>query len=153
VLNQRVPEDSARIIFGVHDKSRMMHGVLLSDDPQNISASDACKRLKDHILEKLRRKLQAQLIGRADWPDKIIKAVSLEVIHLSSRVVSKSYALVCIELDFAIGRILPQATVLATADKKSRSRYFIRTSVPESRKMTEADALESFRCVPAGFPL
>lgn len=150
-LNNGIPSDACRIVFGVHDKSRIVHGIQLTDNPLETDPSLCCKTLASDLTERLRRKLMECISHPAGYASSIINAVTIEVTHLASDSVSHIYVVVTVALDLAQFIIRP--TVMSQSVGKTPSRYFVRTAVPESRKMREDEAVTIFGSLPLGFPL
>ena len=152
ILNMRTPTDGAKIIFGIHDATCTMHGILLPTSSRDVSPSVACKRAADELTEQLHRRLKDSFQHPTGWSDLVIESLTLEVTLLSSDNIDKVFVIVTIMLDLAATRVVPRATALNKTFAKSNSRYFIRTAVPETRKMTEEEAIRVFGQLPLDFP-
>jgi len=152
ILNRRTPTDGAKIIFGIHDPTCTMHGILLPTSSRDVSPSVACKQAADELTEQLNRRLKDSFQNPTGWSDLVIESLTLEVTLLSSDNIDKVFVIVTITLDLLATRVVPFATALNKAFAKSNSRYFIRTAVPETRKMTEEEAIGVFGQLPLDFP-
>lgn len=152
ILNMHTPADGAKIIFGIHDATCTMHGILLPTSSRDVSPSVACKKTADELTEQLHRRLKESFQNPPGWSDRVIESLTLEVTLLSSDNIDKVFVIVTITLDLAATRVVPRATALNKAFANSKSRYFIRTAVPETRTMTKVEANAVFGQLPLGFP-
>lgn len=126
----------AQIIFGIDSKSLIIHGVLLPDDPKQISPLDACKNLQNKLIFSIRSKIIDQIEFPLRWANRIIELLNLEVKLLSSDEPSKIHALIILELNLVKPGYYLQPTALKDPDEEE-NRYFIRTANAKTRPMNQ----------------